>query len=278
MDTNEEREEPAVIDTDEQTTELTAEQTEQPRKQAKERRTGRRGTRPGAGRRAGAGLSMLDESGAVIHVAPAPVTESLRYMVARLRLLDGGVPRRLGVVSALSGEGVTSICRSLALLLANDAGKRICIVDLNWDSPSPWPADSDQGGGFAALLRGELSLDAALRPTATDHLSVLPAGSAEPGERPVLAGSLRLQQVLLTLEARFDHVLVDLPAIHATSEALRLAEHAGPLVVVVHQAVTPENQVKAALDELRGLPVLGVILNRSSSRVPRPILRRLSGA
>jgi Mrp family chromosome partitioning ATPase len=47
---------------------------------------------------------------------------------------------------------------------------------------------------------------------------------------------------------------------------------------VVNQGVTPEDKVKSALEDLSGVPVLGVILNRSSSKVPRVIRRRIPGA
>ncbi len=63
-------------------------------------------------------------------------------------------------------------------------------------------------------------------------------------------------------------VLLDMPAVLAASEALTLAENIGGIAVVVNQGVTTEEQIKSALEELSGLPVLGVILNRSSSKVP----------
>ena len=49
-------------------------------------------------------------------------------------------------------------------------------------------------------------------------------------------------------------------------------------MVVVQQGVTPDNEVKAALEQLDGFPVLGVMLNRSVSKIPRMLRRRLPGA
>src|SRR3954454_19745865 len=63
-------------------------------------------------------LSLVDETGEIIQVTPAPVVESLRYMLARLRLGDAGeLPDRLGITSAIRGEGVTFLSRALALVL-----------------------------------------------------------------------------------------------------------------------------------------------------------------
>lgn len=223
-----------------------------------------------------AGLTLLDTEGNEIHTASAPVTASLRSLVARLRVGDG-VPARIGVISAIKGEGVTSVVRSLALVLASDAAKRVCIVDLNWWSPAQWPVAAEHGG-MAEVLSGRLPLAQALVPTGSPSLFVVPAGQASILERPVLTSGPELAPVLATLTASFDHVLVDLPAVHATSEALTLAEHAGSLAVVVRQGITSESQVKAALDELSGVPVLGVVLNAASTSVPSPILHRILGA
>ena len=71
-------------------------------------------------------LSLVTESGTVIQLIPVPVAESLRYMMARLRLGDGvDLPERIGVTSALTGEGTTFLARSMALVLSNDAARRV---------------------------------------------------------------------------------------------------------------------------------------------------------
>ncbi len=56
-----------------------------------------------------------------------------------------------------------------------------------------------------------------------------------------------------------------------------LAESSRAIAFVVNQGVTSDEQAKAALEELSGVPVLGVILNRSTSKVPGIIRRRIPG-
>ena len=82
--------------------------------------------------------------------------------------------------------------------------------------------------------------------------------------------------VLDELEQRFDHLLLDLPPVLATSEAMNLSQFADSYVLVVRQGATTEGQVEAALEEMQGGDVLGVILNRFDSNIPRRI-RRLVG-
>src|SRR5262249_52761294 len=154
------------------------------------------------------------------------------------------------------------------LVMSNDTAKRVCIVDLNWWSPPDWPAHENQVG-VAGVLRDGVPLEQALVPTGNPGLHVLPAGSAPPAERPALARSSELEKLLMELTDDFDHVLIDLPAVHATSEALSLAENCQSLMVVVGHGLTSDTEVKSALDQLHGVNVLGVVLNRSYSKIPR---------
>jgi Mrp family chromosome partitioning ATPase len=210
-----------------------------------------------------------------LHVALPRVTSALRATVARLRLA-GELPHRFGVVSAIRGEGVTFISRALALVLANDTRDNVCLVDLNWRHPGRWGPEIDARPGLAEVLRGSVSLNEALVVTSDPVLTILPAGQATIEEPPVFASSPELATVLQELDRRFEHVVLDLPALHASSEALTIAAHAGAVAVVVRQGVTVDSQVNAALEELEGLPVLGVVLNAFETKVPAAISRRFA--
>jgi Mrp family chromosome partitioning ATPase len=223
-------------------------------------------------------LVLRTESQDVVHIAAPQVTESLRYMIGRARLREGTeLSERIGFTSALSGEGVTFVTRSLALVLANDTARRVCIVDLNWWSPSPWPGD-ERPPGLAEILRDGRALEEVLLATGNEGISYLPSGEATVKERPLLANSVELERVLIALSEQFDHVLLDLPAVLTTSEALALSEVSGAVMLVVAQGVTPEAQLKAALDDLSGVRVLGAVLNRTSAKTPKFLLRRIPAA
>jgi len=85
-------------------------------------------------------LALIDANGTVVQIMPTAITESLRYMVARMRVGDGGeFPARIGLTSSIRGEGVSLMARALALVLS-DGSRKVCLVDLNWWSPTVWPA------------------------------------------------------------------------------------------------------------------------------------------
>ena len=228
------------------------------------------------------GLRVVDLDQRLRHFAPVDVTRALRYALARLQNSEkGDVRPRISVTSALSGEGVTFIARSLAALLANDLRRNVCLVDLNWwsttsDAKSDYNQPDRALRGVAQVLDGKVSVDEALVWMQGWKLSLLPAGPASPAERPVLAKMATLATLLDELGQRFDHVVLDVPPVLGTAEALTLASLGEAFILVVRQGVTAEVQVESALEELRHLTPLGVILNRASSRVPQRFVHLLA--
>jgi Mrp family chromosome partitioning ATPase len=223
------------------------------------------------------GLAILDGEGELIHMTPTKVASSLRYFLARVQLHDSqGMPSRLAVTSALAGEGVTYVTRSLAAVLAYDTQASVVVVDLNWRRPRKPDDTSEYHPGLADAVENGVPVDEILAPTANPRLCLVPAGEAAVARRPALAGSATLMSVLDELEERFDHLLLDLPPVLASSEAMNLSQFADSFVLVVRQGATAEAQVEAALEEMQGGEALGVILNRFDSHIPTR-LRRLVG-
>ena len=202
---------------------------------------------------------------------PPSLVESLRYLVGRFQLGESVELRsRLAVVSALHGEGVTTISRTLAAVIANDLDVRVCWVDLSWPAQRSPQAPEPQGDdGIYEVLTGRTELDAALQCTEDPRLVILRGGRIPDPQRPELARSPRLALLLDDLEKRFDCVVFDMPPILAGSAGLGLVRHTGSYLLVVRHGVTTTQQVRAAVDELRAVPSVGVVLNRYKTRVPK---------
>jgi Mrp family chromosome partitioning ATPase len=221
--------------------------------------------------------------------APSEAVDAVRYLIASLHRDDQAPPARLGFTSALAGEGVTFVSQTVAAVMAHDSRQRVCLVDLNWGAASPnggrkgkrkrkggGEERSDAVPGLADVLRRTASLREVMVETDDPSLTLVPAGAATPAEGQVFARSERLAQVLTVLERHTDHLILDLPPVLASSAAIPLARQAGSVALVVRQGVTTDAQVRAALDHLSPIPSAGIVLNRASSRIPRPLLRRLT--
>lgn len=236
-------------------------------------------------------ISLCAANGAAIHTFPADLISSIRHLENTLTY-NNTLPKCLAVVAALSGEGVTYMSIALATTLANDRQASVCVAELNWYTPGmitrlsqPAPArpprhkrpadalaDSepfDGGPGLAGVLTQSCTLDQALVATATPNLYLLPAGDLPQHLRPAMARGTALKQCLAQLCERFDMLVLDIPAVQLTSDAVALASLAQGCCLVIRQGVTPVSHVRAALDDLAHLNILGVILNQVSSKLPR---------
>jgi Mrp family chromosome partitioning ATPase len=226
-------------------------------------------------------------------VFPSEITNNFRHMLTRLtygEALSAKSISRISFVSALQQEGVTYTALAFATTMAHDLHAEICLVDLNWWSPGlpaalalpPLPrrwwqrrkpqeaaVELPRSPGLAAVLNGTASLEEALLPTAMSNLQVLPAGELPLEQRPIVARSEQLRACIETLSEYFHYVLLDVPAVLTTSDAIALASLGDACCMVIRQGVTPVNSVRAALDDLKHLHMLGVVLNQTTMATPR---------
>jgi Mrp family chromosome partitioning ATPase len=245
-------------------------------------------------------LTITTPDGKALYRFPAEITDSLRRMLTGL-MYQSTLPRSVSCIAALPGEGVTYNSLALGATLAQDIDARICVVELNWWTPGlqamlaglpaatprkwrrkkavdettqvlpPFPPSP----GLAAVLREESSLDEALIKTGLSNLDLLPAGHVPLHQRPALARAEMLKQLVAELEERYDYLFFDIPAIAVTSDAIALASLSKATCVVVRQGITQTSTVKEALDAIKHLPILGVVLNRVQIHTPRWILNLL---
>ncbi len=92
-------------------------------------------------------------------------------------------------------------------------------------------------------------------------------------DRPVVAHSRYLKGMLDELNQQFDYLILDIPAILATSDAVSLASLGSACCLVIRQGVTRVEDVRLALDEASQLTMLGVVLNQFTLKTPKQILR-----
>lgn len=220
----------------------------------------------------GAFVLTAQRSEAAYHVSDGLI-HPIRHMVTKLNRTQK-MPTNLAVVSALRQEGVSFVAQALAAVVAHDLTRRTCLVDLNWW----WPSDAmrelaQHYPGLLALLHGEVSWELAVAPTNHPQLSILPAGQFPISQRPVLARSAALQAVITELGKHFDHLILDVPALLTTSDAIPLASLGNACCVVVHQGVSTRATVKHATAEIDHLPLLGVVMNHVQVATPAWLLK-----
>ncbi len=201
--------------------------------------------------------------GATDPVAGGLVSEACRAL--RLNVLNavlGARPVMLSILSAEPGDGKSFVSAELARCFAQ-AGQRTILLD----------GDVRRGGvdqsfavdrtpGFTDYLAGHAPLDAVIRPTAQQNLSVVPCGTRL-AEGPELIGSPALPAAITALAGRCEVLLVDTPPLGAGADAAALATATGNAVLVIRAGKTDRKAAKARLAFIERLPVrmFGVVLN-----------------
>jgi tyrosine-protein kinase Etk/Wzc len=116
--------------------------------------------------------------------------------------------------------------------------------------------------GLTDVLGGAAELDAAVRPTGTQGLDVLPAGTPVAHGGELLAGD-RLERVLAEAGRRYAVVLVDTPPVLAVADSALIGRHAGVNLMVLRAGEHTVAEITAALRRLSqgGVVVRAAVLN-----------------
>jgi polysaccharide biosynthesis transport protein len=179
----------------------------------------------------------------------SPFSEAVRGVRTSLLLSKSGVPPRVVLVtSAVSGEGKSTLSKSLAVLIAKQ-GRRVLLVEADLRRPKMNHLDLGGPGGLSATLAsredGKNGLDAALRPKELPTLTLLPAGPI-PSDPAELLDSARMRCLIHAWRAQFDLVILDGPPALPVTDALALAGMADTTILVARCGLTARSSLRRA--------------------------------
>jgi capsular exopolysaccharide synthesis family protein len=188
-----------------------------------------------------------------------------------------GANEVLAVSSAIAGEGKTALSLGLGVTIAQDyPDRRVLVVET--DLQHPVLAEDfalEPGPGLADCLEQSLPVPMAYRQTYLPNLHLVPAGGPTTSASRLLRSS-RMAMAVDAMRQSHDVVILDLPAILVTSDALLLSDLADGVILVVRSGVTPSALVNKAIEQLDDERLRGVVLNGAQSSLPR-WLRRICG-
>jgi succinoglycan biosynthesis transport protein ExoP len=230
---------------------------------------------------------------AVVALAPE-FHEAFSLLRTNIHLLTlDATPRTIAVVSAMPGEGKSTVVRNLAIAMA-EAGNRVAVVEADLRRPvlsslMGMPATlglTDVLTGAVAL--GDVLSKVPIRAPGVDMLadmggaspditstnghsaaeaisaiSVLLAGTHPPNPATVLESD-RVTEVFDTLKDMFDVLIMDSAPMLSVTDAVPLVRYADATVVVGRVNLTTRDNIRRMTSFLARMPdahVLGVIAN-----------------
>ena len=186
------------------------------------------------------------------------------YAKLRMNLLhaiEGKDSHTIGITSAISGEGKSTIAANLSISCAM-AGKRVLLVDA--DMRRACQQDifrlKKPVRGLADVLEGKYSWKVTVVQNITNSLDLLPAGTI-PENPSDLLGSGEMAALMAELEKEYDLVILDLAPINIVSDPLVLSPCLAGCVIIVRQDYSDLRDITAALvsAEMTGMNIEGFV-------------------
>ena len=196
------------------------------------------------------------------------LTQTLRQFVARYLAAEEPTGLLLGVVSAGTGEGRTTVALGLAGALA-DMCANVALVELAGEAEQATLATElglPAGAGLTGYLHHGMSLEDVVQPTAKSNLWLLPAGQTDRPNR--LAANSATGALLARLRERYAVTVIDVPALLANEDAPALVGQLDGAVLVVGAGHTRDYEVAEVVSLLGEVPVRGILLNQVRKWAP----------
>jgi receptor protein-tyrosine kinase/non-specific protein-tyrosine kinase len=173
----------------------------------------------------------------------------------------------LMVTSAIPGEGKSLTAVNLAISMAQEYDLTVLLIDADLRRPRIHEyLGFEQTIGLSDCLLDSNDISEAIIKTDISKLSVISAGREVPKPLELFA-SKKMHELMLQIKNRYNdrYVIIDTPPLLPFAETRTLAHIVDGIVFVVQEGVVPQESVLEAMEILKGCPIMGVVLNDSTS-------------
>ncbi len=192
-----------------------------------------------------------------------PAIESLRSLSTSLKFAMLDAPNRIVVITGPTpGIGKSFTSANFAAVLAA-AGKRVLLVDADLRKGHVHQIFGlERGMGLSELVAGSHSLAQVLHQQVAPGLDFVSTGTLPPNPVELLM-SPATAELLQSLEAQYDIVLIDTPPVLAVADTAVIAPLAGTVFLVARSEVTALGEMQESVKRLNqaGVAIKGAIFN-----------------
>jgi succinoglycan biosynthesis transport protein ExoP len=190
--------------------------------------------------------------------------EAFRALRANVFAVGGHGAKSVVIAGSAPGNGATTTAINLALVAA-ETGLRVLLIEADMRRPTAASyLNLPQTPGLIAVLANRGSLAGAVQTLPGYGVDVVPAGGtpANPGE---LIGSAEMAELVASVTADYDFVVVDAAPVLLSTDAAVLARYTDGALVIVDTRSTTRRQLADAIASLHraGATLLGVVMNKA---------------
>jgi capsular exopolysaccharide synthesis family protein len=203
------------------------------------------------------------------------VAESIDNVRATLMHDSTAGPRQVVMVtSSCTMEGNTVVASSLALSLSR-AGRRTLLVDGDLRAPALHKLfGMALEDGLSEVLRTEIDLADAIKPTNNEGLYLLTAGVCSADAIHALATD-QPHAIFEKLRDQFDFVVIDAPPVLGISDSLSIGQYIDGAILTVLRDHSEIRKVHKSVELLRsmGIRLIGAVVNGVPIKADRRVVR-----
>jgi polysaccharide biosynthesis transport protein len=205
-------------------------------------------------------------------VAPFSATaEALRYIKVAIDLHPTG-GKVIGIISALPGEGKTTVATGFAAFVAK-SGARSLLIDADLRNPSMTRTlGYANAPGLLNMVAGESDFGDLVITDSKFKFDFLPSSTQiKPMNSSDILNSPAMKQMLKAAKSDYDYVLVDLPPVLPVVDVKAVAHLFDAFVLVVEWGSTSSDEILKAIGASPVLSerLLGAVLNKADEAVMR---------
>ncbi len=176
-------------------------------------------------------------------------------------------PKKITITSPNPSEGKTTTVINTAIALSQ-MGAQVLIIDADMRKPKVHKIfNYENGMGLSNFLSGHGDLESIVKESEVPNLFYIPCGPVPPNPSELLGANL-FKNMLESLEARFDHILLDSPPVLGFADAIILSNSVNGVILTVLGGKTPRETLQRAKEALQqtNTKILGVVINRVDIR------------
>jgi tyrosine-protein kinase len=211
-----------------------------------------------------AGWRKTEDAQLIMRTAPrSPVSEAYRTLGTNIQYIASRRPLKvIMITSALGGDGKTTTCANLAVVLAQ-AGKRVVLLSADLRRPRLHHFfELKNGEGLSEALSTTSSIAGLTANPGIPNLRLVNAGHI-PEDPAALLGSRQAGQLLESLREVADFILIDTPPVLAVADASILAPIVDGTIFVLDASHSSRSALTHARDQMEnaGANIVGAVFN-----------------
>lgn len=187
------------------------------------------------------------------------IAEQFRSLRTNLGYYTTEIPQKIKILvsSSIPGEGKSFISTNLAITYSL-TGKTTVLIESDLRKPNVSEHFKvSRRIGLSNYLSGSVDIDGILQETGIPNLYIIPSGPLPPNPVELIIGTSKYKDLVDTLIARFDRVVIDCPPIGLVTDAQLLSHMVDLSLFVCRQNHTPKDAFANLLNPLNALGKFG---------------------